>query len=34
VALIDAAKNNMPGTAQTLNMLSSDMWLPVVVGRC
>jgi hypothetical protein len=32
VALIDAAKNNMPGTAQTLNVLSSDMWLPVVVG--
>jgi hypothetical protein len=32
VALIDAAKNNLPGTAQTLNVLSSDMWLPVVVG--
>lgn len=32
VALIDAGKNNMPGTAQTLNVLSSDMWLPVVVG--
>jgi hypothetical protein len=32
VALIDAAKDNMPGTAQTLNVLSSDMWLPVVVG--
>ena len=22
----------MPATAQTLNVLSSDMWLPVVVG--
>jgi len=32
VALVDAGKNNMPGTAQTLNVLSSDMWLPVVVG--
>ena len=32
VALIDAAKNNMPATAQTLNVLSSDMWPPVVVG--
>jgi hypothetical protein len=32
VALIDSANNNMPGTAQTLNVLSSDMWLPVVVG--
>jgi len=32
VALVDAAKNNLPGTAQTLNVLSSDMWLPVVVG--
>lgn len=32
VALVDAAKNSMPGTAQTLNVLSSDMWLPVVVG--
>ena len=32
VALIDAAKSNMPATAQTLNVLSSDMWLPVVVG--
>lgn len=32
VALVDAAKNSMPATAQTLNVLSSDMWLPVVVG--
>jgi len=32
VALIDAAKNGEAGTAQTLNVLSSDMWLPVVVG--
>jgi hypothetical protein len=32
VALVDAGKDNMPGTAQTLNVLSSDMWLPVVVG--
>jgi hypothetical protein len=32
VALVDAAKNNMPGTAQTLNVLSSDLWVPVVVG--
>jgi len=32
VALVDAANNNMPGTAQTLNVLSSDMWLPVVLG--
>jgi hypothetical protein len=32
VALIDAADNNLPGTAQTLNLLSSDLWLPVVLG--
>jgi hypothetical protein len=32
VALVDAAKNNMPGTAQTLNVLANDMWVPVVVG--
>ena len=32
VALVDTANNNMPGTAQTLNVLASDMWLPVVVG--
>jgi hypothetical protein len=32
VALVDAANNNMPGTAQTLNVLSSDLWLPVVLG--
>ena len=32
VALIDAANNNLPGTAQTLNLLSSDLWLPVVLG--
>ena len=32
VALVDAANNNLPGTAQTLNLLSSDMWLPVVLG--
>jgi hypothetical protein len=32
VALVDAGKDNLPGTAQTLNVLSSDLWLPVVVG--
>jgi hypothetical protein len=32
VALVDTANNNMPGAAQTLNVLASDMWLPVVVG--
>ena len=32
VALIDAANSKLPATAQTLNVLSSDMWLPVVVG--
>jgi hypothetical protein len=32
VALIDAARDNLPGTAQALNVLSSDLWLPVVVG--
>jgi hypothetical protein len=32
VALIDTANNNLPGAAQTLNVLGSDLWLPVVVG--
>jgi hypothetical protein len=32
VALVDAANHNLPGPAQTLNVLSSDLWPPVVVG--
>ncbi len=32
VALVDAAKDHLAGTAQTLNVLSSDLWVPVVVG--
>jgi hypothetical protein len=32
VALVDTANDNMPGSAQTLNVLASDLWLPVVVG--
>ncbi len=32
VALVDAAKDHLTGTAQTLNVLSSDLWVPVVVG--
>jgi hypothetical protein len=32
VALIDTANDNMPGAAQTLNVLVNDLWLPVVVG--
>src|SRR6201996_9820514 len=32
VALTDTANNNMPGAAQTFNVLGNDMWLPVVVG--
>jgi hypothetical protein len=32
VALTDTANDNMPGAAQTLNVLGNDMWLPVVVG--
>ncbi len=32
VALVDAANDHLSGTAQTLNVLSNDMWVPVVVG--
>jgi hypothetical protein len=32
VALIDAANNRMIGAAQTLNVLSNDLWVPVVAG--
>ena len=32
IALVDAAKNGLAGAAQTLNVLSNDMWLPVVTG--
>jgi hypothetical protein len=32
VALVDAAKNDLAGTAQTLNVLGNDMWVPVVAG--
>ena len=32
VALVDAANHHLTGTAQTLNVLSNDMWVPVVVG--
>jgi hypothetical protein len=32
VALVDAGNYKMTGAAQTLNVLSSDLWVPVVVG--
>ncbi len=32
VALVDTAKHGMTEAAQTLNVLSSDAWVPVVVG--
>ncbi len=32
MALVDAANNNLAGTAQTLNVLGNDMWVPVVAG--
>jgi hypothetical protein len=32
IALIDAANNHMAGTAQTLNVLGNDLWVPVVAG--
>lgn len=32
IALVDAAHYQMTGVAQTLNVLSSDDWVPVVVG--
>lgn len=32
VALVDAAKDNLPGPAQTLNVLSNDLWVPAVAG--
>jgi len=32
VALVDSAHYGMGATAQTLNVLSSDAWVPVVVG--
>jgi hypothetical protein len=32
VALVDAGHQNMSGVAQTLNVLSSDSWVPVVAG--
>jgi hypothetical protein len=32
IALVDTAKHGMAGAAQTLNVLSTDDWVPVVVG--
>ena len=32
VALVDTAKDNLPGPAQTLNVLSNDLWVPAVAG--
>ncbi len=32
IGLVDAAKHSMGGVAQTLNVLSSDDWVPVVAG--
>ena len=32
VALVDAANSNLAGTAQTLNVLGNDLWVPVVAG--
>jgi hypothetical protein len=32
IGLVDAAKHSMGGAAQTLNLLSSDDWVPVVAG--
>jgi hypothetical protein len=32
VALVDAANNHLAGPVQTLNLLSNDLWVPVVVG--
>ncbi len=32
VALVDAANKHLAGPAQTLNVLSNDLWVPVVVG--
>ena len=32
IAVVDAAKHGMTGAAQTLNLLSADAWVPVVVG--
>jgi hypothetical protein len=32
IALIDCANNKLSTAAQTLNVLSSDAWVPVVVG--
>jgi len=32
MALVDAGHYNMVGAAQTLNVLSADAWVPVVVG--
>jgi hypothetical protein len=32
VALVDAGHHDMVGAAQTLNVLSADAWVPVVVG--
>ena len=32
VAVLDAAKNNLPGPAQTFNVLSNDIWVPAVAG--
>jgi hypothetical protein len=34
VALVDAGNYRLVGTAQTLNVLSADAWVPVVVGIC
>ncbi len=32
LASVDAAHYHLAGTAQTLNLLSNDTWIPVVVG--
>jgi hypothetical protein len=32
IGLVDAAKHSMGAVAQTLNVLSSDDWVPVVAG--
>jgi uncharacterized protein involved in cysteine biosynthesis len=33
-ALVDAGRYHLVGAAQTLNVLSADAWVPVVVGIC
>jgi hypothetical protein len=32
VAVVDAAHHGMTAAAQTINILSSDAWMPVVAG--